>query len=108
MERRYQCSSCVLLCGGGWDSWLEAALYVLAAWYLVCSCTMSARSPSGFREEAEQTCLNHLASSDLFIIAFLAMLLLIQKNDQQQIKGFSFQLSIRPEKQEDEVDHVAC
>lgn len=57
---------------------------------------------------AEQICLNHLACSDLFIIAFQALLLLIQKNDQQEIKGFSFQLSVRPEKQQDEVDQVAC
>lgn len=55
-----------------------------------------------------QHCLIHLAHSDLFIITFLAMLLLIQQNDQQGIKGFSFQLHVRAEKHQEEVDQVAC
>lgn len=73
--------------------------YVLAAWWLVCSCTVSARSPSGFSKETEQICLIHgHVQTCLFIITFLAMLLLIQQNDQQEIKGFSFQLHERAEK----------
>lgn len=74
----------------------------------MCSCTLSARSPTGFSNGAEQVCLIHLACSDLFIITFLAMLLLIQQNNQQGSKGFSFQLHARAEKQQDEADQVAC
>lgn len=54
-----------------------------------------------------QHCLIHLACSDLFVITFLAMLL-IQQNDQQGIKGLSFQLHVRAEKHQEEFDQVAC
>lgn len=109
MERRYQCSICILLCDGDGIPGLRqpentCICWLLLWWCLVCSCTMSARTPSGFSKRAEQICLIHLAGSDLFIITFLAMLLLIQQNDQQRIKGYSFQLYVKAEKHQDEVD----
>lgn len=90
MERRHQCSIYVLLCDGGWDSWIEAVwkhLYVLAATVLV-SCVHHVSQES----LSIQHCLIDLARSDLFTITFLVILLLIQQNEQQGIKGFSFQL----------------
>lgn len=58
--------------------------WLLLWWCLVCSCMVSARSPLGF------TNLIPLACSDLFIITFLAILLLTQQNHHQGIKGVFF------------------
>lgn len=87
MERRHQCSIHVLLCDG--ISGLmqpenTCMCWLLLWWCLVCSCMVSARRPLGF------TNLIPLACSDLFIITFLAILLLTQQNDQQGIKRFFF------------------
>lgn len=78
-------------------------MYVLAATVLV-SCVHHVSQES----LRIQHCLIHLARSDLFTITFLAMLLLIQQNEQQGSKGFSFQLHVRAEKHQEEVDQVAC
>lgn len=77
MERRYQCSIHVLLCGGGWDSWLEAAweqLYVLAATVVVSCVQLHSVSQESLRiQQRGWADLINLACSDLFIITFLAM-----------------------------------
>lgn len=107
MERRYQCSIHVLLCDGGWDSWLEAAWkysYGLAVTVVVVTvvfCSSTSRIQQG---GAEQICLINLACSDLFT----CLLLLLKQNDWQGIKGFSFWLRASAVTQQDEVDQVAC
>lgn len=108
MDRRYQCFIYVLLSDGGWDSWVEAAwnhLYVLAVTVVVSCVQLHHVSQGSLRI---QHCLIHSACSDLFVVTFLAMLLLIQQYYQQGIKGFSFQLHVTAEKQQEEVDQVAC
>lgn len=108
MERRYQCSIHVLLCDGGWDFWFDAAwkhLYVLAATVVVSCVQLHGVSQKSLR-------IHQFDSFGMFrpVYHYFSGHITTDtaKWSARNQRIFFFQLHVMAEKQQDEVDQVAC